>query len=218
MIGHRRARHAVGEPRPADCTARPGRCALRTGGMLAQSAGRPRVLSLLERCCAGSDPTGTADALHDPRGSPATQNPFDGIARSPFSSSSMSGISRPVLRQQGQLRTASLNDWLRDHSPEIRGTSSDHAPSGPPRQLAVVVSYSYAISICKRQWSLGPHCSGELSARTVMESAKPAEANAKSNWRVAVAGVWRVVWWVGTFWLSFGSSSGHGTARRPLGC
>ena len=56
----------------------------------------------LERCCAGSDPTGTADALHDPRGSPTTQNSFDGIARSPFSSSSTSGISSlPFLATKG---------------------------------------------------------------------------------------------------------------------
>ena len=41
------------------------------------------------------------------------------------------------------------------------------------------------------QWSLGPHSSGEFSARTVIASTKLSEAKAKSSCRVAVAGVCR---------------------------
>ena len=55
------------------------------------------------------------------------------------------------------------------------------------------IELAYAISISSWQWSLGPHCSCEFNARTVMKSPRPSEAKTKSNWRVAVVGVWRFV-------------------------
>ena len=55
----------------------------------------------------------------------------------------------------------------------------------------LICSYAaYLISISTRQWSLGPQSPGSLRALTRTCSAKPAEANTKSSWRVAVAGAW----------------------------
>lgn len=77
-----------------------------------------------------------------------------------------------------------------------KALSAAFVPSAPPGRHADGNSLylRYAISISSWQWSLGPQRSGEFNARTVRESLRPSEAKTKSNWRVAVVGVWRFVW------------------------
>ena len=57
-----------------------------------------------------------------------------------------------------------------------------------PRAALWNPSYS-PTSMTTRQWSLGPHSAGVLSARTLTRSDRAVEAKTKSSCLVAVSGV-----------------------------